>query len=234
MTVASERQKLKPDTLVALLTITKTDGTIIRLTNSVRDPGTSVTFGSNTFSARRFSLGRSQVKASGTLPRPTLSIDNTDNFMLTQVGQNLDGLNRAEVQYREVYAGNLVGGSDPDPSQISVENNYQVRQVKRLDGHEAQLTLQVPMDAEQVQFGRQCLRSTCARTYRVPDPNNNGQFFQGTCPYVGTNYFTKDGTSSTNYLEDDCGQRLSDCRARFGQNAVLPIQLFNAIGSPST
>lgn len=238
-TAKSEAQKLTQDIKVRLLTIVHSGGTL-NFTNSILDPNTSVTFDGTSYLGRKFELTGFQVKLGGALPRPTLTLDNTDSLFYSPLVNN-NFFADADVTYTEVYRENLDDGSDPDTTQKITELNYIVRQMLRLHRVRVDFKLATPLDIEQYQFGRQILRNTCARTYRVPDPANADTFFQGTCPWgdeairpgTGTPFFTKDGTETANYLEDDCGQLYEDCRRRFqntNSNVTLPAQMAPSIG----
>jgi lambda family phage minor tail protein L len=240
-TAASESQKLTQDIKVRLLEITHSTGGTLRFTNSIRDDDTSVVFGGDTFVGRKFLLRGFEVKTAGTLPRPALKLDNTDSFWYSLLVNN-DFFAGADVNYREVYRDNLDDGGDPDTTQIILELNYVIFQMKRLHREEVEFHLRTPLDTEQVDFGRQLLRNTCARRYRVPDPNNTDTFFQENCPWgdqakrpgTGTPFFKKDGTTTSDWREDSCGQLYEDCRRRFhnADNSVkLPFWGAPSIGS---
>lgn len=240
MTVQSESQKLTQDTVVRLVTIEYGTGQVLRYTNSIEDPNTTVFLNGNEFFGRSFSLTNFEVKAGGSLPRPVLSLDNIDRAFYSIVVNN-DFLIGASVLYQEVYASNLDGGSNPDPSQILISLQYNVLQMTRLHRQEFRIKLATPLDLEQVQFGRQILRNTCSRPYRSPDPSSADTFIYPTnsnvCPYglasrpgTGSNYFTKDGTPTADWRQDDCGQFHSECVRRFGTIANLPFQGAPSIG----
>ena len=115
---ASESQKLTQDIKVRLLTITHAGGTLT-FTNNILDPATAIVFNSVTYFGRKFELKGFQVKSGGSLPRPTLKVDNTPEsgdvngpfwFLLNANDNFLD----ATVNYKEVYRENLDDGSDPD------------------------------------------------------------------------------------------------------------------------
>lgn len=68
-------------------------------------------------------------------------------------------------------------------------------------------------------------------------PDGSGKFIyaNATCPYMEDKYFLPNGFSTLNGQpdgdpvppeKDQCGKRLSDCKKRFGEHAVLPIRAF--------
>lgn len=236
----TEAQKLIQDSRVSLLTITRLDGTSYRFTNSTRSLSPLVQHNSLTYLPRRFSLGARPKRANGSLPRPSLEIDNVDRFWYS-ILQETNQLRRASVLYQEVYRQHLDDGSDPQPAEFLTSERFVVFEMKNLTQSLVAFTLAQPMDVEQAMFGRQMLRQVCARTYRAPgntadtfiDRNNNPGAIS--CPYDDTgdgNYYKRDGTPTSNWREDACGQRLSDCRLRFGDNNNLPYWGHPSIGAP--
>lgn len=55
-----------------------------------------------------------------------------------------------------------------------------------------------------------------------------GRYRGEECGYMGANYYTASGQSTSNPNLDRCGGRLSDCRLRFGDNDPLPFGGFPA------
>ena len=245
---SQEVQKLVQDAKVYLLTIDYTHldgGTIHRFSNSKRFAGTVIEHNTQTFDGRRFEMSGLAVTAGGPAARPILKLDNTDRLWYSII-KDFKQLRRAKINYKVVYAQHLDGGSDPDTTQIIDEHDLEVFQFTQLDNVELGLRLNELTDSEEAMFGRQMLRHTCNRTYRVPtstpdvfidldsDPD------QITCPYgsalrpgTGSDYFKEDGTVTALSSEDKCGQRNSDCEDRFGTTATLPAQLFSIIGNPT-
>lgn len=238
MTVASEAQKLVQDAVINLLEITHTTAGTFRFSTSNVDPLVSVTFDGDSYLARSYELSAFNVRSQGPLPRPVLALDNTDRFWFSVLRdhKNLIG---ATVVYREVYRQNLDDGASPDATQLITRMEYVVRQMARSSQERVEFKLASPLDVEQSKLGRTMLRHACSHTYRVPTATTN-QFTDVntagsnvTCPYVGSNYFAKDGTVEASWADDDCGQRLSDCKLRFGASAELPYQGYPSIGNPN-
>ena len=65
------------------------------------------------------------------------------------------------------------------------------------------------------------LRDSCVHTYRYW-VGTKFQYKEVACPYVAEVYFKKNGEPTMDPAEDSCGKRLSDCKLRFGVEAVLP------------
>lgn len=235
---ATEVQKMKQDAVVRLLDIDYTNigGSVIYLTDSVRDPSTVVQFNGNTYTGRRFKLTGLQKQLGGASGRPTLIIDNTDRFWWSLIN-NYDRLRRARVIYRELYAQHLDGGSDPNTAERIELHELEIWQMSQIGRQEVAFKLATDLDHEQTMFGEQMLRNVCRRKYRVPtattdqfiDVNSNPELVD--CPYTGSTYRKKDGTAAADWSEDDCGQRLSDCDLRYPGNAVKPYQGYTGLSN---
>jgi lambda family phage minor tail protein L len=233
-----EVQKMRQDAKILLLEIDYTHlpgGTVIYLTDSVRDPSSVVAFNSNTYIPRRFALSGIDRKAGGSSGRPSLTIDNVDRYWWALVMNN-NRLRNSKVIYSVVYRQHLDDGSDPDTSQHIERHEFELWQMSQISRLDVTFKLSAPHDNEQVMFGNQMLRNVCPRTYRVPTETTD-EFVDNTsnpekvdCPYVGTDYFTKDGTTTTDWSEDDCGQRPSDCTLRFPAGPI-PYRGFSGLGN---
>jgi lambda family phage minor tail protein L len=66
---------------------------------------------------------------------------------------------------------------------------------------------------------RQAIANICQWTYR-----------SGECGYSANVFFKEDDTSVPDPASDVCGKRLTSCRIRFGQTAVLPFGSFPGVG----
>jgi lambda family phage minor tail protein L len=232
MTVESEVQKLDQDASIILVEIVHATAGTIRLSNGSVDPSDLIAYGGNTYSPRQISVKGGLTASGNKMPRPTISFDNVDGFWWATAFLN-DDLKGATVSYKEVYRANLDDGGDPDGSAYISSYSFIIRQMKSLESQNVRFQLVTSIDRDSVMFGRQCLRHVCQRTYRVPDSGTPDTFFSGTCPYVGANYFAKDGSVEASYLNDDCGQEHADCVLRF-PTGNLPYQGFVSIGQKQT
>jgi len=241
MTFESESQKLDQQAPILLVEVIHVNAGTFRFSSGSLDPNDSVAFGGDTYFARQMSISGLSAHG-GKLPRPDIQIDNIDGFWWPLVLANKD-LRGATVNIIEVYREGLDDGATPGADMIISDYTFIIRQKRSLDNREITFNLMSSMDRETAKFGRQCLRHVCARAYRVPDPGTADTFFaQPDCPYgdpakrpgTGGDYFLKDGTVTANYLLDDCGQRLSDCKIRFGTVVDLPYQGMPSIGQAET
>lgn len=236
MTLSKEIQKLDQDGTARLLEITYSGG-VIRISNSNINPLDSISFDGNEYFARQFEIDGYDITEDANLPRPEIVIDNVDGFFYPLV-KVFNDLKLASVRYMEIYLKNLDSGQEPSSTDLISDYEYQVRQRKSINPQNVTFVLGVPLDGVTAQFGIQALKNTCVRAYRSPDTSSSDDFFDKSntpsvdCPYLGGQYFKEDGDPTSDWRLDSCGQKISDCRLRFGENADLPIRSFPSIGDP--
>lgn len=164
----------------------------------------------------------------GTLPRPTLSITAMELAFLSLV-ISADDLVGAPVKRIRTYRKHLDDGSDPDPEAMFPVDYYVIERKTSQNRRAIQFELSVQMDQQGRMIPhRQVLRDTCTHRYRWWD-GQQYQYTGVTCPYAGDGEFEQDGSPAAPGA-DKCGKRLSDCRLRFGQHAVLPTRAFPGVG----
>ncbi|MEA3250131.1 MAG: phage minor tail protein L [Pseudomonadota bacterium] len=164
----------------------------------------------------------------GTLPRPTLSITAMELAFLSLV-ISADDLVGAPVKRIRTYRKHLDDGSDPDPEAMFPVDYYVIERKTSQNRRAIQFELSVQLDQQGRMIPhRQVLRDTCGYRYRY---SANGQYhYDGVgCPYAGDGEWEVDGTPAPPG-KDKCGKRLSDCKLRFGQHAVLPFNAFPGVG----
>lgn len=211
---------------------------------------TSTQFADSTVVFNRISYTPIDIKSEGwetttgggfPTPRMTLSvsggIDEVSTFAAILKGLviNLDGLVGATITRTRTLKKYLDGEATADPNAHFPLDVYRVDMMTQFNKQLVEWELKAALDQEGQKLPRrQIIRSTCSHTYRIHDPTNpdadiNG-FVQGSCPYTGTAFFKRDGTSTVDAAEDSCGKRVSDCQLRFGAKAVLPYQGFVGVG----
>lgn len=164
----------------------------------------------------------------GTLPRPTLSITAMELAFLSLV-ISADDLVGAPVKRIRTYRKHLDDGSDPDPEAMFPVDYYVIERKTSQNRRAIQFELSVKLDQQGRMIPhRQVLRDTCTHRYRWWD-GQQYQYAGVTCPYAGAAEFEQDGSPAAPG-GDKCGKRLSDCRLRFGQHAVLPTRAFPGVG----
>lgn len=216
------------DTTVELLTVVHPGGSL-HLTNSVRDPSTSVVFGGISYLARQFKMEQIEISAGGALPRPTLELDNIDG-LFTPLVVTYNDLKGSSITYTEVFRENLDDGDNPSTSNIISQATYNVFQMSDfVPSENVKFVLAAPLDAERAVLGRQALPDVCPRSYRVP-LSSPDTFKSGRCPYAGNTYYNTEGEEVTDWREDVCGKTLEQCKLRFGLETALPFQGFPGIG----
>lgn len=237
-TTAEESQKLSQDAKIQLITVDASDlgGSIYRFTNANQNPANAVTLASISYSARAFTIKGVGRTMSGPQARPKLELDNVDRFWWDKI-EDFGDLRGAKVTYREMYRQHLDDGADPNTSEYITLEEYEIHQRRVITSTKVEFILKNPFDVDESKIGREMLRDTCWRTYRVPAAttdtfvDSNSSPDKITCPYTGSTYRRRDGTTTLDWREDACGQKHSDCEARF-PNQTLPIQAFKAVGAP--
>lgn len=235
--LAEHQQNLNPDGLVELFILDAgaIGGGIIRFASTKEADGSSIKWKGHEYPAHNFKTeGFTWDQES--MPRPKISAD---------VGGEKD-LNNTLYSL-------IVGYLGAQGSTI-----YRIRtHVRYLDGHEdGGQDISYPMDVYMVDRlitatkktlvweliapldlpncvlpSRFAVRDACCWVYRRWNATtglfNYNQSSMG-CPYVGTNYFDKQGNVCSKE-KDECGRKLSDCAKRFGQNFPLPYGGFPAL-----
>ena len=169
----------------------------------------------------------------GTLPRPTVRVANTEGAItaiLAEInafnpGNDLIGakFTRIRTLARFLDGANFTGGTNPygtpDPLSTMPDEVFYIDR-KSLETREVvEFELVARYDLTGIRAPkRQCLKR-CGWIYK-----GDG------CGYNGVKYFNENDTPVT-ALEDKCGQRLTSCKARFGENAELPYGGYPGIGN---
>jgi lambda family phage minor tail protein L len=164
----------------------------------------------------------------GAQPRPRVTVPDIDS-QATALVVGYSELRGCPVERRQVFASNLDGGRDPDPSAFFGPERWFVdRLARHAPGEEVVLELVNALDLQGKMLpARQCIRDSCTHVYRRW---NGSVFVGGTCPFNGTqngNFMYKaDGTATFNPAEDNCGRRVVDCDKRFPNGQPLPTRAF--------
>ena len=227
-TIATEVQKLEQDAIVTFCEIDATalDGGLFRFTHPRNG---IVVFNGNSYLPIEFELEGLEIRTDGELATPTLRVQTTDSFVPAFVEQYDDGKGAIFTRYR-TYRMFLDDGSDPDVSQLFPAEIYFIERKSKDDRTEGVIEWELSsvLDQEGIMFPpRQVVRGYCDYIYRR---FVDGAWVPGTCPYADTRYFTRNGVTTVSPSLDVCGKRLSDCKLRFGQNAVLPYRGFPGVG----
>ena len=197
----------------------------------------AISFAGLQYSPWPIQTGGWKVGAGGALPRPKFAVTNLSRIFTPMI-RDADGFRMApfrRIKTYEMYLDFLPNGDvnpDADSTQHSPIDYYEINRVMRegdINGVEAvQWELITPIDRPNAQLPRIVVtRDRCQRTYRTWD----GSAFVYTnvdCPYAGSESFDLDGNSVPN-AEDRCSQNEAGCKARFGEDAVLPALFFPGV-----
>ena len=172
-----------------------------------------------------------EYKNTGTLPRPTLTVDNTTSLIsalllvvnATTVGNDLAGaeVRRIRTLKKFLDATNFASGnSDADPYAAFPEERWFIDRKAAENRNVVSFELASKFDvAGQKLPKRQCVANVCQWEYRSSE-----------CGYTGSNYFDVNDNAAASLAQDRCGKRISSCKLRFGQNNELPFGSFPSVG----
>tara|TARA_R100001463_G_scaffold42930_1_gene89787 strand:+ start:4667 stop:5560 length:894 start_codon:yes stop_codon:yes gene_type:complete len=179
----------------------------------------------NTYSSVPIVAEGFEQTSAGTLPRPTVSIANTDSVItallldVNEVTPNND-LTGAEFRRIKTLKRYLDGESTADPNaQWPVEIWYIDRKsVENRDIVSFELASQFDL-AGQFVPKRQLIANVCQWAYRSTE-----------CSYSGGNYWDADNNPTGSIATDRCGKTLTSCKLRFGEDNELPFGSFPSAG----
>ena len=172
-----------------------------------------------------------EYKNTGTLPRPTLTVDNSRSLITalllvvnaTTVGNDLAGaeVRRIRTLKKFLDAANFSGGnSDADPYAAFPEERWFIDRKAAENRNIVSFELASKFDvAGQKLPKRQCVANICQWEYRSSE-----------CSYTGSNFFDVNDNPAASLAQDRCGKRLSSCKLRFGETDPLPFGSFPSVG----
>lgn len=165
----------------------------------------------------------------GTMPRPSLNVVAKDLFFLNLV-VDADDLVGAPVRRIKTFRKYLDDGSAHGLSITFPIDEFVIERKTSQSRHTLSFELSMLLDQQGVQIPRLLvLRDSCVHRYRY-FINGQWQYREVSCPYAGPNYFKSNGEPTTDPAKDSCGKRISDCKLRFGADAVLPRLAFPGVG----
>jgi lambda family phage minor tail protein L len=172
-----------------------------------------------------------EYKNTGTLPRPTLTVDNSSSLITalllvvnaTTVGNDLAGaeVRRIRTLKKFLDAANFSGGnSDADPYAAFPEERWFIDRKAAENRNIVSFELASKFDvAGQKLPKRQCIANICQWEYRSSE-----------CGYTDSNFFDVNDNAAASLAQDRCGKRLSSCKLRFGETDPLPFGSFPSVG----
>lgn len=210
--------------------------------------GNEIVFNGNTYERIPIIMTGVSAELGGKIPEPTLRIgypslyNNSGFAAIFNDWRSQNGNNRrldwrgVSVLRLEVFASNLDGGSDPDPTQAA-SVLYNVDQVMNANNSEIVLKVNAPFGVENLSKNavRVLRENYCARTYRRPDLSSANTFNytpveDGGCPYgqaaeasaypgaaspFGSEYFDGQNQPTTSWANDRCPKTYQACTLRF-------------------
>ena len=229
MSISADLQSLTPGNIVTLYELdTRPIGGFDQLffhegTNPL---GATLVWGGHQYVQFPIEAEGFEKNGNGSLPRPKLRAANVDG-LLGQLARELNGLEGAKLVRTRTFlkyldAVNFPGGVNPsaDSSQYIEREIWFISRKAVENRMILEYELASSFDVSGVKLPRrQVIQNTCPWRYRSPE-----------CGYTGGPVAdTLDQPVST-MQQDACGQRLSSCRLRFGQNALLPFGGFPGAG----
>ncbi len=184
-----------------------------------------ITWDGNLYNSFAIQAEGFEQTATGSLPRPTLTVANTDGLITALILDvnavtAYNDLTGAEVRRIRTLKKFLDGESAADPNaQWPMEIWYIDR--KETENREVvRFELASKFDlAGQYVPKRQVIANVCQWEYRSSE-----------CSYTGSSYFDEDDKSTGSLASDRCGKKVSSCKLRFGQNSELPFGSFPSAG----
>ena len=173
----------------------------------------------------------------GTLPRPTLQIDNTILYPGTTVPLAASlviayaDILGATVTRIRTFLQFLDGQPNADPTEMFEPDIYRVDRKSHHDKQYIEWELASSVDQLGLKLpARQVLRDVCNFSYRQWNAAT-GQFAYFTCPYTGSALFDATGAAQTDPSKDSCSKQLTTgCLARYPQPQPLPFGGFPGVG----
>ena len=179
----------------------------------------------NTYNSFAIKAEGFQLTTTGSLPRPTLTVSNTDGLitaLLLDVNAvtSHNDLCGAEIRRIKTLKKFLDGETTADPNcQWPIEIWYIDRKVtENRDVVQFELASKFDLAGQYIPK-RQLIANVCQWEYRSSE-----------CSYTGSNYWDADDNSTGSLATDRCGKRLTSCKLRFGNNSELPFGSFPSVG----
>lgn len=232
-------QQLEPGSLVQLIEVDGTDfgmDAVLRFhaynipadgwKSFAADNLPSIIWQGKEFDPHPYELSGMEMSSAGAQPTPKLSVSNVGNFVAALCLQ-YDDLVKAKVKIHTTMAKYLdaanwiQGNPNANPQEERVQLflvNAKTAETRSV----VEFELCSPFDIQSLQLPSRQITPVCTWCIR-------GWYRTGTgCDYAGTRYFTKDGTPTTDPSKDECGGRMADCTARFGEDKPLSFGGFPA------
>ena len=233
MTAVSEVvQFADPGAVVELFTLdysslTRDEKDVLRFTNYVEDGG-AIGFGDETYFPAPIELDGLQWSSSGQIPRPTLRVGNLNQALTSIVlDPNTRDLLGAKVTRVLTFERFLDSGAEPDGDKFIENDSFVINRKVSFNPINLEFELAARMDQQGTKLPRRNMyRTFCTHVYRIFNSSTGVcNYTKATCPYTDVLFFKRNGQSTSDPAEDDCGKDPRHCLARFGTDD-LPGQFF--------
>lgn len=160
----------------------------------------------------------------GGLPTPRMKLANTNGAFQLLVNTFGD-LIGCQIQRLRTFKRFLDGQPEADPTAFYGPDTFRIERKVSENPHFIEWELSAAFDQEGKMLpGRTIVRDTCLWRYRVWDAGANAfDYSKAQCPYADAVYYNAIGGDEALPANDRCGRKLSDCKRRFGDNAILPF-----------
>lgn len=226
MAIQDEIQLLAPSSIVELFVLDATmfkGGSIYRFHSGTSEVKSPVTWQGKVYQPLPIEAEGFDMTAGGALPRPKIRVANVEGLFSAAVAE-MDDLVGCKIIRKRTMAKFLDavnfpnGNPHADPMQEFPDQMWFIDKKNSENKYMIEWELASAFDVQGVMLPfRQVIQNSCSWTYRGPE-----------CGYAGPAY---DKDDKRTWLEgtDFCAKRLSSCRVRFGQNAVLPFGGFPGV-----
>lgn len=227
MTIQSEIQSLSPSALIELfqLDLTSQGGDVMYFHSGTNQLMGNVVWAGQIYTRFPISASGFKKSATGALPRPILAVANIGGYM-GALARQYNGfrsckLTRIRTFARYLDAVNFTSGNtSADSTQSLPSEIWFIDRKAAENGQMMSFELASALDLVGVRIpGRQFIQNCCTWVYRGAD-----------CGYTGSAVADASGNPTASMSVDSCGKCLSDCKLRFGPNAILPYSGFPGAG----
>jgi lambda family phage minor tail protein L len=233
-TIESVSQEFSPGKLVELYVVdlTALGGGVTRWANSAFAEN-AIVFDGDTYTPMAIEAEGFEWNGRGAIPTPTIRLFPTDGIKAAMLAY--DDLIGGKITRIKTFSRFLDGEADANPAERFPDEIYYFEQKTAFNKNVVEWTLSSTLDQEGALLPKRIFtKDICQLEYRRYNPDLSPVGFDyvdeadGGCPYNGVSYFDVDGNSVT-IDADQCGKRLSECKRRFGDTAVLPFLAFPGI-----
>lgn len=226
--ITSDIQSLAPGSVVDLfeLDMTAIGGTVLYFHAGKNNLLSDIVWGGVAYAAFPIVADGFEASGTGRMPRPTVRVANVTGLISAML-RDFDDLVGCRVTRRRTLAKyldavNFPGGTNPsaDSTQEFPPEVWFIDRKSVETKMMVEFELAASWDVQGVLLPRrQAIANTCGWRYRSAD-----------CGYAGGPVADNNDSPTGDISKDVCGKRLTSCKLRFGEFAVLPFGAFPAVG----